>query len=316
MAQKSNNYMHDMPLVKGTSLEAITQGNAKAGGFSAFVSFYVIFVSTIFLFAGCSQEEIFSGDTVGGEIVFSISLEKPSTRVTTPGDSFQSTWVDEDAIGIFAVRHASGASGTSLAASDNYLHNVKATYNSTANKWTLDGSYTFPEDGDVLDFYAYYPYNASLTDPTAISFAVQTNQSTGAGYDASELLIATPNLNQTEGPVNLIFHHAMALVQVDFEEYDATTVTLVLQQVKKAATFDITGAVSALSTNLLDVDIIPYKVGTTLFRALVPPQTFDAGELFIQHGTELYTIVSSDITAVAGKVTQFEVVLPTNPSTP
>jgi hypothetical protein len=249
-----------------------------------------------------------SGDTAGGEITFSFSFEQPETRVATDA-AFNSTWENGDAIGIFAVRHASGAQGT-LAASNNYLHNVKATYNSTTHAWTLDGGTRyFPAGTDQLDFYAYYPYSASATNPTAIGFTVQTDQSTAANYNKSDLLTATPatNVGRTTTPVSLTFKHALALVQVEFAAADASS-AITLRNMNATATFHAGTGTASAPSNVQDIRL--YRVGTTLFRALVPPQSYGATTFLLEYNGVLYNSSIAAGSFTAGAVTKFTMLRP------
>lgn len=123
---------------------------------------------------------------------------------------------DGDEIGVFAV-----ASGTALSAtaSGNYIHNAKLTYNGSS--WTQAEPLYWPRTAEnitALDFYAYYPYNASVADPTAIAFSVKADQggttSGKSNYDLSDLLTAKSTCNAKGSAVQLTFSHALAMVQV------------------------------------------------------------------------------------------------------
>lgn len=181
-----------------------------------------------FMLASCSQEETpgepgSNPDAQNGEIRFEIGFAPQNeamqtdaqTRVATDTD-FNSTWEEGDAIGIYAVKH-----GEQLAASGNYIHNVKLTY--TDGKWTAEEAIYWPQNGTKLDFYAYHPYDDAPTDPTSIAFNVHTDQSATTGgksnYNLSDLLMAkNDNLGKGYGKgetVKLSFTHALAMVQVN-----------------------------------------------------------------------------------------------------
>lgn len=177
------------------------------------------------LIASCSQSDLeenlpdISGN--GGDIRFEINIT-PHTRVSTDL-GFKSSWDHEDAIGIFAVRHAPGT-GAELTAKGNFIQNVKLTYTykEKQSKWTSSEELWWPGNNDKLDFYAYYPYDAKATDPTHIIFNVMTDQNARRNsipnYRRSDLLTATANNNASgygKGEtVSLAFTHALSMIQV------------------------------------------------------------------------------------------------------
>lgn len=180
-----------------------------------------------FLQASCSREDLAgkptgSRDAQNGEIRFEIGFAPmdgatqtdPPTRVATD-TKFNNTWENGDEIGIFAVNH-----GEQLAALGNYIHNVKLTH--TDGAWTASEEIYWPVGGKKLDFYAYYPYNETVSAPTAIAFSVHSDQSatTNIGgtekssYSLSGLLTAKAEKRGKGETVQLSFTHALAMVQV------------------------------------------------------------------------------------------------------
>lgn len=134
----------------------------------------------------------------------------PSTRVATDTE-FNSTWQVGDKVGLYIVK----GSGN-LQASDNWVDNMLMEYNGTGWDYTLPtGKEYYPKDGDALNFYAYYPYDATLANPLDMTFTVQTDQSTAENFAKSYLLAAaTPNVVNRSTPVQLAFSHKLAMVQV------------------------------------------------------------------------------------------------------
>lgn len=66
-------------------------------------------------------------------------------------------------------------------------------------------------------FYAYYPYNAALTERYIELFSVQEDQTTHDGYTASDLMIAGTMASPAEGTVNLNFIHRMTKLVLHVE---------------------------------------------------------------------------------------------------
>lgn len=85
------------------------------------------------------------------------------------------------------------------------------------SKWTCnlpEGKNCYPKDGSKLSFYAYYPYNAQVTDPLNMSFSVQADQS--AGLSSSYLMTANQkDVSKSHYPVQLTFSHKLAMVKVN-----------------------------------------------------------------------------------------------------
>ena len=163
--------------------------------------------------AGCSKED-FGEDsgkpTTDGDFLFEIGFA-PVTRASTDA-AFSSKWEVDDAIGLFAVD-----AGSTLASAGNPLHNVKLAYQN--GTWVLNGGTetAWPTDGS-LDFYAYYPYDANATDPTAIAFAVHGDQNkvtdSKPDYNRSDLLTAKAIGVGKGQAVTLSFSHALSMIQV------------------------------------------------------------------------------------------------------
>lgn len=298
----------------------------------------VLTVVSMLLPMGCSKDPSASpepGVTIGGDIAFEIGFIQ-QTRVTTDAE-FKSFWEDGDQIGIYAVRHAPGMTA-SLQAADNYIHNVKLTYNKNTDQWSCDDGVElwFPTANDVLDFYAYYPYDVLATDPTAIPFSVNGNQNAQTGdksnYDLSELLAAqTSDVARTTTSVSLDFLHALAMVQVKLPSPGkgfgpSEELMVYLRGVKTAAMLNLGGDSGLRAEPVADgqtTNITMYRLeqpGDTnyetsyTYRALVPTQTLAAGsKIFVfERGDVLFGDIplTEAITLVAAEAKSFIRTLP------
>lgn len=266
-----------------------------------------------------------SGNVTGGKgnISFVVGIAN-GTRVSTDAD-FRSSWEDGDEIGIFAVKRTSGGSGT-LAASGNYIHNVRLTYDSGDETWSPDDGVklTFPDDGGVLDFYAYYPYDDNSgspqgMNPLSYSFAVLADQSGNtvvgetprSNYNLSDML-AAKNDNSGAGygktydavPISLTFKHMMALVQVevfikDLSLYDAD---IEMKRVDVSASLNLgasggpavtaggSGSNSTVKLRRVEQEGDDNYATKFTFRAMLPAQTLESGiQMFhIQYRDNLF----------------------------
>lgn len=309
------------------------------------------------LLASCSKDEAVTAPdgpaTGGSKIRFEIGFAKPDgadqtaaaygapqTRVATDA-AFKSTWEEGDEIGIFAVKRKQTETAT-LAASGNFIHNVKLTYNS-ANGGSWSGPAYWPNDGSVLDFYAYYPYDANATDPTNITFNVAADQGgTTDGrnnYNLSDLLTAKAD-NSGGGygkgsTVSLTFSHALAMMQVNIPKGGTGwgadgSQRVTLRNVKAKAAVNL-GAVNSTpgsgvtlaADDNTPVNITMYCIGENeiggiahySYRALVPAQEIATGNSLLRFEHEERQLFDDDVLTAAfpltaGQAETFERTLP------
>ena len=179
---------------------------------------------------------------------------------------------------------------------------------------------TYPSTGESVDLMAYYPTDAAAT------FVVSGDQTGDAAYKASDLMVASPVVNQFRTPekVNLQFYHKMAKVVIKLQAGDisldrVTSVKLVnvLRQVTFTAT---TGSVTGLATtsdkassaSAEDNDKISLSVSDDPGSAAVfPPQTVngDFVELTVSGlaGPIYYSVVNKTFSAGHQYTTTIEV---------
>lgn len=237
----------------------------------------IFFVLSSLLLASCSNDDEQSIPLPANEqIRFEIGFDGQGgmqSRATTAPD-FSADWEANDQIGLFIVKGNGG-----LQSSGNWIDNLPMTYSGGTWTYTLpSGKEYYPNDGDKLHFYAYYPYKSGI-DPIAYTFSVETDQSDGADYNASDLLLAKrDDVANSSNAVSLQFSHALSLIQVEvkrevnvpfFNEADFTvTLTNVLPDA-------VLGWGSPLSGTGTAAEIVMHKVDgmTNTYRALVPAQT-------------------------------------------
>lgn len=257
-------------------------------------SFRLVTVLTaLILLTSCAKDgrEIPSA-AGGGRIRFEVGFAEQETRVSTD-ISFKCSWTNGDEIGIFAVRRASDGSAL-LAATGNYIHNLRLTYDKGTNTWNPDSGVELVWflGSDVLDFYAYYPYSDMATDPTAIAFTVATDQTGVDDHNASDWLAAKANNGgfgySYDNTVRLNFRHVMAMVQMQIARNMAGgEINATLNGVKTASTLNLGASDGpAAMTSGSASNISMYRVEQSddanygelfTFRALIPAQTLAAG---------------------------------------
>lgn len=263
------------------------------------------FKSLIFALTGalmitaCSneiEEQLAENGKNGQNVKFSIGVENLSRTAIADG-TLVTSFEPNDEIGIFAY------DGEKLVSS-----NVKYTYN--GSEWTSENAIA-AQDGVKLSYYAYYPYDASVTDPASIKDTVSADQT--AGFGKNDMLSAR-NTEAAAGATNisLNFAHAMAMVQVSLR--DGTTsdanATVTLQSILPVTSVNAKdGSVTAASG--ASVGVAMKKAAESLtYRAVVPEQTIKAGSkllTIVADGKTFNVTFDADVKYERGKLLQITV---------
>lgn len=164
---------------------------------------YIAFA--IIAFASCNKVAPEAGD---GQIRFRFSL--PGTKATA------SAFEAGDAISIYAVKY-DGETQMPLQIGGNWLNNERVSYNGTA--WSASRALYWADA--ACDFYAFYPYQASIGSMEKYPFSVAVDQNSArvgdvpGGYEASDLMYASAvNVSRSDGAVDLAFNHMMSKLVV------------------------------------------------------------------------------------------------------
>ena len=263
------------------------------------------FKNLIFALAGalamtaCSnemEEQLAENGKNGQNVKFSIGVENLSRTAIADG-TLVTSFEQNDEIGIFAY------DGEKLVSS-----NVKYTYN--GSEWTSENAIA-AQDGVKLSYYAYYPYDASVTDPASIKDTVSADQT--AGFGKNDMLSAR-NTEAAAGATNisLNFAHAMAMVQVSLMEGTTSdaNATVTLQSILPVTSVNAKdGSVTAASG--ASVGVAMKKAAESLtYRAVVPEQTIKADSklLTIVAGGKTFDVTfSADVKYERGKLLQITV---------
>ena len=250
----------------------------------------ILFLMVAAAFAVCSCNKL--GPEPEPEPQPELIAIRLSTDISTKATDSQ--YENGDMIGVYVVNNVDGEAGT-LANSGNHLDNTKFTFDGT--EWKADNEVYWADQTTPADFYCYYPYTASVSDVTALTFSVKENQSSIADYKASDLLYGkTTGAQPSEEPVKITTKHALSNIIVYVtpgkgyteETLAAEDITVTVTGVKTTAKLNLaTGAVSA-DGNLKD--IVPYKENS-YWRALVVPQDIIGTEIIkVTVGSDVYTL--------------------------
>lgn len=270
------------------------------------------FKSLIFALAGalamsaCSNEmeEQLAGGNGRQEVKFTVGIENLSRTAIAEGEGvLKTTFVNEDAIGIFAYKEGETAPAYT---------NVKYTYNGSA--WTSDKAITC--DGTKLSYYAYYPYMDGVTDPSRLNITVSADQTSGFSKDD---VLTAQNTTAEAGAENvtLSFKHVFAMVQVGIKSglTDDAEATVTLESIQPTAVVNTkAGTVGTASGEKTSIQMQKTSADKWEYRAIVPAQDIASGSklLTIVAGGKTYAVTyfsteGQVVSYVAGKALQITV---------
>lgn len=253
--------------------------------------FLVLCPTLAVLLAGCAKEPVVEPVVDDSDLIplnIDGSINQIQTKVNAAG------FVDKDALGLFAVNYSeeNTVAGT-LADNGNQADNVKYVFDEAANKWTPTKKVYYKDVNTNVDLYLYYPHQSSVTEVNAANFEVQKDQSSAAtasslsGYEASDFLWGKAvNITPSENKVAVQLSHKMAAVNVALVEkegfaegeFASLEKRIILTNTTRKAKINFaTGEVSALGNAQQD-GIVMYPQSSGSFRAVVVPQTVEAGE--------------------------------------
>lgn len=192
----------------------------------------LILLATVALVAAsCSDDDgLQDGPSKNNTILFGTSVQV-ETKAPVTGTNIP----DGEKVGIYALTDAT----TPAWAATNLMDNVSATSNGAGGLEYSDLQ-TYVED-NLYNFYAYYPYNASITAPgaqTAPKLTVTLEKTPDA---QSDYMYAKPiekykrtSEEATAGTIQkLVFKHALTQIRFKFKNTEATNkVSIVNIQVK------------------------------------------------------------------------------------
>lgn len=224
-------------------------------------------------FAACSSDEDGMNETYPIRLSSSLTVEGSRAGTDVQISQFRSgesvdVFISED------VRAGETASTT-------YAQPMVYTTEANGALTTATQPY-FPTSGNGVNIHAFYPSGAvPAFDGTAVDFTVATNQSTDAGYMASDLMHGEPATNpvaRTSGAVELTFGHLLSKVTVTLKagagspSLDGAKVELlsVLPTVRFTPSTQALGTAGGTAT---DITVMTTTATTLSGSAIIIPQT-------------------------------------------
>lgn len=254
-----------------------------------------------------------AGDAAGGTPLVVRLATDTGTRVMTPMGSFETTFSQNDKVGLFIVKH--GTDITTLNAQtekgrkkDVWLYNEPFTVDDPASGHMLySGTLTldermWPNTSDQYDVYAYFPYRADADLSAGFDIAVDVDQNkSDADYNTQMDFLCYAAVVKGGADLALNFQHMLSLLETRVDDTNLTgaglaagtahtvTVEALTSANVKFATAGGTNfgtvACAASDTNQKQDIVMQQRTeGTTTYhRALIPAQTLPAGTKFVLH---------------------------------
>ncbi|MBQ5931195.1 MAG: fimbrillin family protein [Tidjanibacter sp.] len=205
---------------------------------------------------------------------------------------------------------ADDAIGIHIVTDNTYLDNAKYTYNGTAWKGEQT-NYWYKDENVTSNIYAYYPYtNAGAYSAEGYSFTINPDQTTPAGYTASDLMVANTTSKPTAEPVYLNFHHALSKVVININsELEETVSSVMFCDVFGTAQVSLDGATATATGSKGDVKALNVRdydvnVKDNVWQLIIVPQAEVSPRLIITTSAQKqYTFdIESATTFAGGKV--------------
>jgi hypothetical protein len=243
------------------------------------MSYFILPLSFFMLFfASCSQEgqrDIIPDENPTKDPVMAQFTSKITGRTSVvPTKASNSSWSDNDRIGIFMVKHGSVIIADSI---DNKEYRASSSGVFTAVR--ENDNIFLPDDGSNVDFIAYYPYLASISR-TALSYPLNVGGDQTNRLPALDLLYAATSSgynNIGSGQVEFTFRHQLSKLVLNVLEGDGisssdlNSIFPTIIGLGTQSSFNLERGTLAVATDISE--ITPHPVNTRKFEAIILPQT-------------------------------------------
>lgn len=263
--------------------------------------------------ASCTED---GGQAAADDMVLRLGTGDILTRVSGSGLQ-QTQFLRDEKVSIFLAENVGGTattSGDGVTAYDQPLvytanGNGGLSFYTSGGTWNVLEPQYWPASGRGLFIYGVYPSDAASSYDGTCTFSVKTDQSTEAGYKASDLMTGAPSQNpaaRTEQNVQVKFTHRLTKIDISltagdgFADSDLSSAVVYITNTLTGVTFSASGAsLGAAVGEAADIKVCTGTAGS----AIIVPQTVSSGTSFIKviagGGSYVYSL-SSDITFAGG----------------
>ncbi len=240
----------------------------------------LLLVGSGLFFASCDSDYDVGVDTGLVAVEFR-SGNISHTRTTNGGNE----WITGDQAGVFMVKQAQPLSATTIAeGADNIAYKADNGSSAISSFLPVSSANTiyYPQNGDKVDFIAYYPYNSPLTGytyPVDIS-----NQSTPAAIDVLYSNNATSK-NKNSGAVELQFKHVLSKLSFTLTSGDGspdlTGATVRVTNIATTADMNLTNGVLTATNSGQTVTANTATDGWSSSTIVIPQENVTGARLII-----------------------------------
>ena len=153
-----------------------------------------------------------------------------------------------DKIGLYVVNRKADGSQQELAPSGNYVDNMLCQLGTS---WITASPIFWQDHTTHADFYIYHPHKPEISNVEAVTFSLDTDQSTKQAYNEADVLtgVAT-DVTPSDKPVYIVAKHIMSQLVITLVPGDGLTadklaasdVKVRINNVRPNATVSITAA--------------------------------------------------------------------------
>ncbi|MFR9165504.1 MAG: fimbrillin family protein [Dysgonomonas sp.] len=256
---------------------------------------HFLYISIIALFmGGCTESD--DSDFYNNSYISLSPYINENTKLKATNSSFE----ENDNIGVFAVPFINGNSTEGDMQTDKYATNIKTTYN--ASEWISESPIPWYSGHTKVTLYSYHPYNiaASSGNVKNYSFTIKENQSNVSDFKNNDFLWAKSDPSvPTKNKISLPFTHRMSKIRINIKTENGFVAEEIINSTKKIKSIYVDGTVNlsdgsvTIKSDSKKKDIVPYQLpaASTSYdvsvEAIVLPQTISAS-------TDMITLSTSD----------------------
>lgn len=258
-----------------------------------------------FVLLSCNKRD------AGGSNELSITLE-PTFEQSAPnassGKASATAFMASDQIGVYLI-----LGGQELRAEGNVLDNHRFVVQSDGTTIKGDPSDAhYPDAKAVVEMFAYYPYDAGVSDAKKVLFSVQADQSTSAKLTQSDLCYAWGSVLPSSAAQKLQFAHRLSRAIFNVVTPGTATVSSIRM-------IDVaTEVILDLSTGIAINTSTSGDVQSSAIEFVIPAQTIAAGRAMLEvtlSNAETYTYIpQADVEFQSGTESIFNLTLRANNS--
>ena len=275
------------------------------------IKYLITIMLSAFVLHSCSnadEEQIGKGSIDGSAAIEFLSIVEgdynPMVR------AIASSWTADDRIGIFMKKEGQDLSAGNIVAGASNIEHTTITENGIFTAVDATESIYFPKDGSKIDFVAYYPFQAEMTNyKYKVDVSEQFNQ------EAIDLLFSN-NVKAAgkDNPQTLLkFNHMLSRITFNLQKGEGVT-SLLGMKISIAgqptlAEFDLVKGTLAIDNQSVNaIEARTYNDGANAEAIVLPVGKKDL-EVTFTLGSSSFTHKFKDVDLTSGKKNEYRVTI-------